>query len=67
MNIEAIMLSKRVDQAFSARRHALHKLRIGDRLGHRWGMQDALQHIAQARQWKPKAEIETLYYKVAAE
>lgn len=54
MNIDRIMLEKRAEQAMSARRFAIHKLRIGDRFGHRTWMEEALFYLKLARQWKPK-------------
>jgi hypothetical protein len=67
MNIERIMLTKRVDQAMSARRFAHHKLRIGDRFGHRTEMHEALFYLKLAREWKPKLQVEPIKYQEAAE
>lgn len=67
MNIAQIMLHKRVEQALWARRFAHHKLRIGDRFGHRTEMQEARFFLRLARQWKPKPEIKTTSYQEAAE
>ena len=67
MNIAPIMLSKRISQAMSARRFAHHKLRIGDRFGHRTAMQEASFYLKLARQWKPKARIDQLEFREAAE
>ena len=52
--MEKVMLQSRVDQALFFRRRALHKLRIGDRFGHRSLMEDAKFYLKIARQWKAK-------------
>lgn len=67
MNIDRIMLEKRAEQAMSARRFAIHKLRIGDRFGHRTWMEDALFYLKLARQWKPRARPEITYFAEDAE
>lgn len=52
--MEAVMLQSRVDQALSHRRRAIHKLRIGDRIGFLTEMDAAKLFIKLARQWKVK-------------
>lgn len=49
-----LMLQTRIAQALSSRRRALHKLRIGDRFGHRECMDAAFFYLKLARQWKVK-------------
>lgn len=52
--MEALMFRSRVDQALTHRRRALHKLRIGDRIGFLKEMDGAKFFLKLAREWKAK-------------
>lgn len=54
MDIEKIMLVTRVEQAMKARRSALRKRRIGDRIGYLTYMDEARFYLRLAREWKRK-------------
>lgn len=52
--IERAMLQNRVEEALFLRRRALHRLRLGDRLGHKHLMVMTRLPLLQAREWKRK-------------
>lgn len=52
--MEAVMFRNRVEQALNYRRRAIHKLRIGDRIGFLKEMDGAKFFLKLAREWKVK-------------
>lgn len=54
LNIEKIMLEKRVGEAVKIRRDALRYLHRGDRFMHRLLMKEVRLPLLQAREWKAK-------------